>query len=432
MSLLSDIFRFPIARRAKGLLLLKPPTVSKPARTGRRAFTRRDQVPARLAGRRILAINRTICYESRVRPFIARLCVALGLAVLVGVAALSGVADSAVPTPTYFWGAQWGDKATPVGVGLRHTPDAEGIASIREQGGQPCAEPTAYYRGGYFDAASGRAGKVTGCTIGFERLVGRFVGDKSRGFTERGNFDIRLHVGNSGEEYGLTEGGEIIESAGLVFDGTLGGQPWHAAFTQHFGGDGATDPVDPKDAVSSLNVQLKAKEYRPVYAFVKTGAKVTICVARGDFFYKPFSLSPQDKFNATLKPGQCYTTTAKNTTGATYPWKLHDDIHAREKMVIWIVPAKATGGGTAPPTLAKGPIQTAHEANLIIEKIINKNAVDCQITTYRLEARGTTGKWSIKGQLTIGGKSAVANWTIVGRKVVPANPLAADIDAGCP
>jgi hypothetical protein len=299
-------------------------------------------MPALARGSRVVSRN-TVWYERRVQKLSACLRVVLTLAVLLGVLALPAAVRAGEPPPTYFWGAQWGTNAKPAGVGLRLVSDAEGIQSIRKQGGQPCGAPTAYYRGGYFDPGSGAAGKVTGCTIGFERLVGRFVGDKSRGFNDRGSFDIRIHVGDS-DEYGITEDGSIIESGGLRFDGTANGRggpgPWHAEFTRHFSGDGATTPVDPADAVSSLQIRLAGKQYRPLYAFVKTGAKVTIC-ARDQFHHKPFSLSKQDAFSAHLKPGECFSTTAKNTTGAAYPWLLFDEIHAREKMVIWIVTAKA-------------------------------------------------------------------------------------------
>jgi hypothetical protein len=147
--------------------------------------------------------------------------------ILTGTAFLLALAGSATGSQSTHskrvWSGQW--SGSPSGVGFYWVAGETGVKAIRSQGGKPCGKGSDYFRGGYFDPASGRGGKVTGCTQGVgTRLVGRYVGDKRKDPGAKGSFDINFVPPKKFE-------GKFIP------DGQSKKFPWNATFNKHFSGD---------------------------------------------------------------------------------------------------------------------------------------------------------------------------------------------------
>lgn len=150
------------------------------------------------------------------------------LVLVLALAAAATLAGSAAPTHgRNVWSGNW---TTNTGtLGLRWIADAAGAKAIQSFGGQPCAEPTDYFRGGYTTGA-GDHGGVVGCTAGRTRLIARW--NTNLATARDGTFDVRYSGGGFSGRYQEDNGG-----AGS-YTGTFKG---------HFAGDGA----DAGDAAST-------------------------------------------------------------------------------------------------------------------------------------------------------------------------------------
>ena len=76
---------------------------------------------------------------------------------------------------------------------------------------------------------------------------------------------------------------------------------------------------------------------------VRAGDVIKICNA-DKFFAKPFSLSKENKFQGIegpggLRPGNCITVTAKNSSDKCIQFGLADDIHANMRLFMVVLPA---------------------------------------------------------------------------------------------
>lgn len=129
-------------------------------------------------------------------------------------------AGSAAPTHgNNPWSGQWTTNSG--GIAFRWVSDSEGSKAIKSQGGNPCAEPTEYFRGGYTTTA-GDAGKVTGCTIGERRMVARW----------KTNFPANNRNGT----FDITSGNNSFSGLFREDGGSSG--PYTGRFKGHFGDDG--------------------------------------------------------------------------------------------------------------------------------------------------------------------------------------------------
>jgi hypothetical protein len=143
-------------------------------------------------------------------------------------------ASASLPTcgmrvPVNVFAGQWTTNTG--GVGFRVVSSSDGRQAITAQGGTPCSKPTVYYRGGYYDPASGHSGKVTGCTEGSpEHMVARYVGDPATDPGAAGGFDI--HFVPPTKASPATFKGTYTSSAGTP------GSPYTGVFKDHFQGDG--------------------------------------------------------------------------------------------------------------------------------------------------------------------------------------------------
>jgi Tol biopolymer transport system component len=76
---------------------------------------------------------------------------------------------------------------------------------------------------------------------------------------------------------------------------------------------------------------------------------------------------------------------------------------------------------------------TKTQAIASVRAILNRNAKRCRLTVLSLTARSTSSGWQVTAVVTIrGGTPGAASWNVVGKKIAAADPLAADIAAGCP
>jgi hypothetical protein len=87
--------------------------------------------------------------------------------------------------------------------------------------------------------------------------------------------------------------------------------------------------------------------------------------------------------------------------------------------------AKPTGGGS-------GSAISAAQATAQVEAILRKNRAKCEMMWTRIVARRSGSRWTVAASVTTFGNAGQATWNIVGARVAPAEPLAADISAGCP
>ncbi len=94
---------------------------------------------------------------------------------------------------------------------------------------------------------------------------------------------------------------------------------------------------------------------------VRAGDVVKICNA-DKLFAKPMSLSKENKFQGLsgsggLRPGDCITIKAQNAGNKPIPFWLHDEIHARAKIFMVVLPANWPNEGEedTPPAPAYSP-----------------------------------------------------------------------------
>src|SRR5437016_2451320 len=82
------------------------------------------------------------------------------------------------PPEINVWAGQWvTNPATGGGFAFRALSVQAGFRAFDELHAERCYPPTTYYRGGYYDAKTGRGGKIVGCTDGAWHVVGRYLGD---------------------------------------------------------------------------------------------------------------------------------------------------------------------------------------------------------------------------------------------------------------
>jgi hypothetical protein len=124
--------------------------------------------------------------------------------------------------------------------------------------------------------------------------------------------------------------------------------------------DGQQTPPQGK----TIEIKIEKKKYVPpgrtpkipdefrnsgVRFVVRPGDNIKIC-NNDRFFAKPMSLSDGNKFEGLagpggLRPGDCITYVAKNDTGKTIRFYLADEIHARTKLFMVVLPANAPDQG---------------------------------------------------------------------------------------
>jgi plastocyanin len=96
----------------------------------------------------------------------------------------------------------------------------------------------------------------------------------------------------------------------------------------------------------TLNITLQNKTFTPSEATVKAGDTIQIC-NRDPFYHSPFSYSRYNQFGSPkgvrISPGQCMTHVARNPTSESVYLKIFDELHAREKLTITVMPAGKHG-----------------------------------------------------------------------------------------
>jgi hypothetical protein len=157
------------------------------------------------------------------RVLLAAVCLLAGLAL----PAVLALADHGSQPFAGKWKVFYAPMTSTQGgeIFFRHVPPDEGRAAVQGLRGQPCSEPTDYYRGEYL--AGSDEGTMAGCTVGAPGVMaGAFASNLVDGGA--GTFDIRL--------------GSPTTWAGAYhyFGGSSG--DWNAEFEGHFPGDGAEHP----------------------------------------------------------------------------------------------------------------------------------------------------------------------------------------------
>jgi hypothetical protein len=243
-----------------------------------------------------------------------------------------GVSAAASQNGTQLWSGDW---TTSTGAfGLRHDTAGVGAPLLKAIGGKPCAPPSDYFDGGYYDPPipPGDAGKLRGCTKAPYRLVGRYQSDYRA--SNAGSFDITI----------------VGAAARNTFKGTYtpdGGKPvpWSGSFQKDFAGDGANDPLAGANAgpagagTAHLEWKWAHGYFTPLIATLKNHATVRLCNS-GDTYTKPFTLSGDTTLpkNLSLAPGRCVSFTVHNPTKGTIRIRFGDDIHSRDIGYLYIRP----------------------------------------------------------------------------------------------
>lgn len=94
--------------------------------------------------------------------------------------------------------------------------------------------------------------------------------------------------------------------------------------------------------------------------------------------------------------------------------------------------AAAVLGAAAP--VAASPAITKKQAIAIVRGILQKNAKSCDITQIvSITATAPSlERWRVTATIKDHGYRDVVVWTVVNKKAVPNDPLAAEISVGCP
>ena len=108
-------------------------------------------------------------------------------------------------------------------------------------------------------------------------------------------------------------------------------------------------------------------------------------------------------------------------------------IRAARRAVLVLALAVATLLGAAAP-VAASPAITKKQAIAIVRGILQRNAKACDITQIvSITATAPSlDRWRVTATIKDHGYRDVVVWTVVNKKAVPNDPLAAEISVGCP
>ena len=101
----------------------------------------------------------------------------------------------------------------------------------------------------------------------------------------------------------------------------------------------------------------------------------------------------------------------------------------RRGLAVLLLSALLAGAGAAS---AASPSTTRAQAISIVKKLLRSKASACHLTIRSVSATRITIGWRVAAKVTTFGARGTSLWNVKGTKAVPADPLAADIKAGCP
>lgn len=86
-------------------------------------------------------------------------------------------------------------------------------------------------------------------------------------------------------------------------------------------------------------MNIENRNFRPSAARAKAGSTLSICNLETTR-WKPFSFSAHNAFQlaGTLAPGKCLRRTLRNPTDASIAMKIFDEIHARARLTVTVLP----------------------------------------------------------------------------------------------
>jgi hypothetical protein len=149
------------------------------------------------------------------------------------------------------WAGQWTITSKyGTGFALRALSVEAGFRAFAELGAERCDPPTTYYRGGYFDPRTNKAGKIVGCTEGAWSLRGRFLGDPNRDPGAKGSIEIEFKLPGRFEGF-------------FTPDGTSSKYDYRGIRGKHFAEDGAFSPLVVNFSVrvsGKPNIEIKGAE----------------------------------------------------------------------------------------------------------------------------------------------------------------------------
>ena len=87
----------------------------------------------------------------------------------------------------------------------------------------------------------------------------------------------------------------------------------------------------------------------------------------------------------------------------------------------------------AAPAASAAPATTKKQAIAIVRGILGKQRDGCNITAvYSITATSSAVGWHVTAKIRDNGHRDTVKWTVVGKRAVPNDPLAAEIAVGCP
>ena len=102
----------------------------------------------------------------------------------------------------------------------------------------------------------------------------------------------------------------------------------------------------------------------------------------------------------------------------------------RRGLAVLLLSALLVGAGAAPAAAAPGT--TRAQAIAIVKKLLRSKATACQLTIRSVSATRIPIGWRVTAKVTRFGSRGTSLWNVKSTKAVPADPLAAEIKAGCP
>jgi hypothetical protein len=94
-----------------------------------------------------------------------------------------------------------------------------------------------------------------------------------------------------------------------------------------------------------------------------------------------------------------------------------------------VVGRAAEAAAPPPPAAGDGDKEQAIAA---VRAILNAHEGQCGMTVRGVSATKTSNGWRVSADVTTFGNDGTAEWNVIGGRATPAEPLAADIENGCP
>jgi hypothetical protein len=169
------------------------------------------------------------------------------------------------------------------------------------------------------------------------------------------------------------------------------------------------------------NALHSRSDFRTGFGF----AQVTVAVLDGSktVFEKTFALPGTPDPNITVQPKVEGDVVRLFFTGHEFP-----QCGGISELIV-----TGRAAGAEEPAAPAAADSEKEQAIALVRSILNDKAGQCGGLTVRgISAQQTGNGWRVSADLTTFGNDGTAEWNVIGSRATPAEPLAADIENGCP